>query len=209
MVKAFHPHEKELIRQQLLEQGREMFGSYGVAKTNIRDLTRAAGISQGAFYRFFGSKEELYFAILQEEEQVLKERLLAEVLEAGLSGKEMFKRFLLHGLELVHQHPIIRRMFLENEHELILRKLPPEVVEAHIAADEDALAPLIRSWQAAGLLVDVRAEVIVGVTRAFFLTSLHRKEIGADVFTETLELLADCLASGLTTDLTTRGGEAE
>ncbi|ARU60210.1 hypothetical protein CBW65_03410 [Tumebacillus avium] len=197
MVKAFQDREKELLRERLLEKGRELFHQYGLKKTNIRELTAAVGIAQGSFYLFFGSKEELYFEILQEEEQTLKARLQADVFAHGEPGKEQFKRFLLHGMQLVEENAILRRVFLEDEYELMVRKLPPELIEQHIAADEDAFAPLIRAWQAAGYMQGVSAEAATGAVRAFFLTSLHKKEIGEEIFAETQELLAECLAVGL------------
>lgn len=197
MVKAFQDREKELLRERLLQKGRELFGIYGLKKTNIRELTAAVGIAQGSFYIFFGSKEELYFEILQEEEKALKLCLQEEVFAHGEPGHEQFKRFLLRGMQLVEENPILRRVLLEDEYEVMLRKLPQEVIEQHIAEDEDAFAPLIRAWQAAGYMQEVRPEAAAGAVRAFFLTSLHKKEIGEAIFAETQELLAECLAAGL------------
>jgi AcrR family transcriptional regulator len=37
----------------LLRQGSTFLTTYGIRKTNVEDLTRAAGISKGAFYLFY------------------------------------------------------------------------------------------------------------------------------------------------------------
>ena len=58
MPKAFSEAEKEMIRRKLLEQGYKQFSTYGLKKTNIDELAAAAGISKGAFYIFYESKEE-------------------------------------------------------------------------------------------------------------------------------------------------------
>ena len=53
MPKGFTEHEKELIGQRLLEQGYRLFSAYGLKKTNIEEIARAAGISKGAYYNFY------------------------------------------------------------------------------------------------------------------------------------------------------------
>ena len=64
MPRGFSEREKEGIRDSLLDKGRAFLTTYGVKKTNVEDLTGAAGISKGAFYLFFVSKEELFFEVL-------------------------------------------------------------------------------------------------------------------------------------------------
>ncbi|MCK4258879.1 MAG: helix-turn-helix transcriptional regulator [Halanaerobiales bacterium] len=80
MAKAFSDNEKKIIKNAIIEKGRELFGKYGFKKTAIGDLTKSTGISQGSFYSFFNSKEELYFEILEIEEQVIREKLLSEII---------------------------------------------------------------------------------------------------------------------------------
>jgi AcrR family transcriptional regulator len=63
MPKAFTEQEKELIRKRLLEQGHKQFSAYGLRKTNIEELAEASGISKGAFYLFYTSKEALFMDV--------------------------------------------------------------------------------------------------------------------------------------------------
>ncbi|MBN2550474.1 MAG: helix-turn-helix transcriptional regulator, partial [Anaerolineales bacterium] len=60
MPKGFSDQEKEIIRARLLEQGQRLFSAHGLKKTNIDELAAAAGISKGAFYLFFASKEACF-----------------------------------------------------------------------------------------------------------------------------------------------------
>ena len=64
MPKAFAEHEKTIIRQQLHEKGQQLFALHGLKKTSVDDLVQAVGISKGAFYLFYASKEELLLEIL-------------------------------------------------------------------------------------------------------------------------------------------------
>jgi AcrR family transcriptional regulator len=66
MPKGFTERGKALIHASFLEQGRELFATYGLRKTAIEDLTKAVGISKGAFYLFFESKEQLFFELLEQ-----------------------------------------------------------------------------------------------------------------------------------------------
>jgi AcrR family transcriptional regulator len=45
--------------QALVASGRDVFVEYGYHTTRIEDLVTAAGVSHGAFYRYFRNKEEL------------------------------------------------------------------------------------------------------------------------------------------------------
>ena len=46
---------KEIIERE----AQRLFVKQGIAETSIRDISRAAGISQGAMYNHYASKEEL------------------------------------------------------------------------------------------------------------------------------------------------------
>src|SRR5215470_2305575 len=95
MPKGFTDREKALIRAGLLEKGRELFATYGLRKTNVEDLTRAVGISKGAFYLFFESKEALFFELLEHFEADFQAVLLEHIARDTLPPRERM-RALLH-----------------------------------------------------------------------------------------------------------------
>lgn len=64
MAKSFTDREKELIKNNLREICRQSWTQYGYKKTSVDDLCRKAGISKGAFYLFFESKEALFCDVL-------------------------------------------------------------------------------------------------------------------------------------------------
>lgn len=51
-------------RARLLEAAADSFGEHGYARTRITDITAAAGMSQGAFYRHFTDKNDILLAAL-------------------------------------------------------------------------------------------------------------------------------------------------
>jgi len=52
------------VRDALLDAARSEFGRAGVAQARVEDIARAAGVSKGAFYLHFDSKEEAFREIL-------------------------------------------------------------------------------------------------------------------------------------------------
>jgi AcrR family transcriptional regulator len=51
-------------KQQLIELSGELIGEYGFAGCSIARLTQLAGISHGAFYRYFSSQQDLFDQVL-------------------------------------------------------------------------------------------------------------------------------------------------
>lgn len=198
MPRGFNDKEKALIKQNLLEKGRHLFGTYGLKRTTIADLTREAGIAQGSFYNFYDSKEDLYFEILEIEESQLKEELLRELNPWEKHPRQYLKQMLHRSLAMVDEYPLIAQMYLDNTMDILVRKLSDEKLERHFNKDKEDLLPLIIKWQQKGILRADNPEIITGLIRSLLLLSLHKKEIGEKVYSGTMTLLVDLIAEGLT-----------
>jgi AcrR family transcriptional regulator len=57
---------RERRRRQILDAARQCFVREGFHQTSMQDILGAAGLSAGALYRYFGSKEEIVEAIAAE-----------------------------------------------------------------------------------------------------------------------------------------------
>jgi AcrR family transcriptional regulator len=108
MPKAFTEQEKELIRKRLLEQGHKQFSAYGLRKTNIEELAEAAGISKGAFYLFYDSKEALFMEVVEQVEERLRQELFAMVDLPGPSPRARLFAILHHAFHRVKTIPLLR-----------------------------------------------------------------------------------------------------
>ncbi|WP_221567413.1 TetR/AcrR family transcriptional regulator [Alkalihalobacillus sp. TS-13] len=196
MAKGFDTKEKAKIRKSLLEEGREAFVQNGLRKTNVASLTSAVGIAQGSFYLFFPSKEGLYFEVIEEEEAKIKKTLQDEFLDQPLT-REVFKTFLIRGLTLISDNSIIQQLLQGDDFLRLTKKLSSEKLQQHAENDVFALTPFLEKWGKQGNLNEVRPEILTAILRSFFLMTLHRKEIGTDVFDVTIERLAELYADGL------------
>ncbi len=197
MTKAFRDKEKDLIKSKLIERGKELFARYGLRKTSIEDLTKAVGIAQGSYYNFFQSKEELYFEIMEQEELHIKNSLLSTHQMEESITKDALEAFLKDAFGMIDDSTFIKKLMSGEDYELLVRKLPEERVAKHIEADSDILTPMITMWQKQGAVIDRKPEVIGGLLRAVFTLSLHKKEIGEDIFPQVLELLFELIAQGI------------
>jgi len=196
MPKSFSPEEKSLLRETLLQTGKELFNTLGLQKTTVQDLTDRVHIAKGSFYAFFESKEALYYEIYRREEKKLRGKVLMALYGQEFSAAA-FRDFLLEAFYRIEEYPIIRRMYLEDEYRQVARKLPASYLDEHTSEDISALTPLIKEWQAAGRMIHHDPEVITSAIRAFFTLILHKKDLGAEYFDRTVEFLAGCLAEKL------------
>ena len=64
MARSFTEREKENIKRSLQEACKQSWTQYGYKKTSVNELCRQVGISKGAFYLFFESKEALFCEVL-------------------------------------------------------------------------------------------------------------------------------------------------
>lgn len=206
MPKKFTEQEREWINHKLLKEGRRCFEIHGIKKTSVEELTRAAGIAQGSFYMFYGSKEELFYQILLEEEQRIRS-IMFDSFSVGVPvTKEEIKLFLLQSFRMMEESPLVRQMFIKSEMEQILRKLPKKLLEQSFSEDKDYLVPYIRSWQSEGILADVDPELIVSMFRSLVLIVLHKDDIGEEQYPATIELLVEVVAEGMTSLKNTKNG---
>lgn len=62
-----HRQRTEATRLALLESARRIFARDGFEASRIEDIAAATGHTRGAFYAHFSTKEDLFFALLEQE----------------------------------------------------------------------------------------------------------------------------------------------
>jgi AcrR family transcriptional regulator len=194
MPKAFTEQEKELIRTRLLEQGHKQFSAYGLRKTNIEELAEAAGISKGAFYLFYASKEALFMDVVEQVEHRFRQELFAMVDLPGPSPRARLFALLHHAFHRVKTIPLLQ-FLTGNDYELLFRRVPPETFQEHVAHDRAFINELSIRCQNAGIPLRVQPEKMISLLYPLVLTILHEDEYAGtfplggsvDVF---LELIA-------------------
>src|SRR2546423_12605895 len=68
--------ERQWVRRgELLEAAREVFERDGYHGTTVSAIVQAAGLSQGAFYLYFGDKKAVFAALQEEMATLLRRRI--------------------------------------------------------------------------------------------------------------------------------------
>ncbi len=193
MPKAFSEEESNRIRQALLAAGRARFPRYGVRKTTVEELTQAAGISKGAFYRFFESKELLYLEVLEEAEQRMRGDLMAAIRQgAGLS---VVLDTLLNGLR---EEPLFRQMVEPGEMEYLVGRVGMERMGQHVERDNTELTSMVRLLQAKGMVrTALDPEVVAELLRALVAIPFLEPRMQLGRREEVYALLTSALQLGL------------
>lgn len=74
-------------REEVLDIASETFLSKGFDGTSINVMAREAGISKESIYRYFGSKEDLFLAVVERELEVYKQGMLDTI--SHFQGKSL------------------------------------------------------------------------------------------------------------------------
>lgn len=81
--------QKEARRRQILLAAKAVFADQGFAGTTMADVARSAGLSYGAVYWYFASKDELFHALMELEADALHRRILEGVRDSAQQGSEV------------------------------------------------------------------------------------------------------------------------
>ncbi|HYZ49638.1 MAG TPA: TetR/AcrR family transcriptional regulator, partial [Nitrososphaeraceae archaeon] len=63
------------IRERIVQSAVDCFSKYGFDRTRMDDIAQTANMSKGTVYLYFKSKEDLFYAICENNLKVLKEQL--------------------------------------------------------------------------------------------------------------------------------------
>ena len=66
---------KERNRAAILAAARACFAADGYGGTAVRDIVRRSGLSPGSFYNYFGDKEGIFLALVEESTSLIRLRL--------------------------------------------------------------------------------------------------------------------------------------
>lgn len=184
MATAFTEQEISYIRKALKTAARTYALTQGVRKTTVDQLVESAGISKGAFYKFYSSKEMLFFELLEDmhtEIYGVADAVLAEKRED--SNAERVAQAVLAACRLTDERGIMT--FIERDAVYLLRKIPAEVQQKHYHSDAAHITQLL---ERAELDPQGGMELAAATVRGLFLTVSHKEEIG-EAYDEVLRTL--------------------
>jgi AcrR family transcriptional regulator len=110
-VRAARPRRQE-VRRRLLDAAAEVFAAQGYDGSSVEDIARRAGLTKGAVYSNFESKEALFFELL--EEHISGRIALIEAFPAKDAPVADWVRAIGDGLmTAITEHPDWHLLFIE------------------------------------------------------------------------------------------------
>jgi AcrR family transcriptional regulator len=100
-----------VARERLLESAKILFSQKGYYATSVEDIVESAGLSKGAFYFYFKSKEELFKSLVEEMHLNIAKRL-ENFLERDLPLEDALIEHAKVFLEDIYQNRHIAQIFL-------------------------------------------------------------------------------------------------
>ena len=133
MARSFTEREKENIKRSLQEACKQSWTQYGYKKTSVDDLCKQVGISKGAFYIFFESKEALFCEVLcLEQEQIC--HAASEVIE-----KHKDKYGVAEALKLIYREYDKNNFLYDSDstdYTILMNKLSEEQAEKIVESNQ-------------------------------------------------------------------------
>lgn len=186
MAAAFTRKERAAIEQRLREVALECAASLGMRRTTVDELARRAGISKGAFYSFFESKEHLFLSMLEQVHNEVYGR--AKSVFDGSAGLPPWQRAAMAMKEVCRatlEKCILP--FTQEELPLLLRRLPEHLLDGNYHSDEEHLQRLLMEG---GLELSLDLHTVGAIVRLLLMSLVLRQEIGPD-FDKALDALID------------------
>ena len=142
--------DKEGTRRAILEAAIAEFSAKGYAGGRVDDIAARTATSKRMIYYYFGGKEQLYAAVLEEAYGGMRDAEAALSLDA-LSPVEAMRRLVEVTFDHHAAHPeFVRLVSVENIHEASNVKLSPEI-PARNATAIGRLAALLARGEASGV----------------------------------------------------------
>lgn len=112
------PHRllKEKQRQErvelILQAAEEVFAEKGYHDTSMDEIAARVGVAKGTLYQHFSSKEELVFAICEQDLEALQ-RMVERIAISALPAREKLEQILRHMYpELRKRMQLLRSLFM-------------------------------------------------------------------------------------------------
>lgn len=161
----------EIRRAQILKAAQSCFGKTGYHKTKMDDIVRASGLSKGALYWHFKSKDEIFLALFDQYDREIFAawddlsdghsletlRIESEIVLNALIGDhslvELWSEFL--------KHPLARERFAaiyESSRERLGRTIEKGIERGEIAPCEARHAAAMLTAVIEGLLLQTLAD---------------------------------------------------
>jgi AcrR family transcriptional regulator len=197
---------RQLRETRLLDAAAHRFARFGFDKTSIDEIASEAGVSKGAVYLHWPSKDALFEATLIREGLRLLDDL-SDRIEADPAGGTLGGIY-RHGILSMGSNPLLLAVYTFDARVLgdYIRRSDPAIYTRRFLFGEE----FIRRMQAAGSIrADLEPSVTAYVLGVISFGLLSIRQLAPQVPAPSLESLADGLADLVSRGLATQGDDSQ
>lgn len=136
-------------REEIIRVTLDLAAKQGVDDVTTQDMAQAMGVTQGAVFRHFASKDAIWLAVMQ----WVREQLMGVLGRAAAQGRDpldALQRMFFAHIDFIANHPAIPRVLM-SEHlhgrNAVLRELVTEIMLGY----EAKIAGLLQDAQTQGM----------------------------------------------------------
>jgi len=96
-------------RQMILDAALTVFSKQGYHPARLQDIAEAAGVTRGAIYHHFGSKAELYIALIEEASEQFN-AVIAQAIAEGGTFQQVSARVLVNAWTFLEEDPHLAKV---------------------------------------------------------------------------------------------------
>jgi AcrR family transcriptional regulator len=157
-------------RAKILTAAEQLFAEHGFAGVGIRQIAAAAGVNGAMIHYYFGNKERLYEAIIENAASTVRS-LIAEAISSATSLEERLSRFVKAYAGYLFGHPhlariLSREMLAGGEH---IMKIIPKYAATNYGMLREAMAEGIRGGELRDIDADLAPISLIGMIIVFQL----------------------------------------
>lgn len=190
-MRTVDPAKHEAKRRQILDAAAELFATKGFDGTTTADISKAAGMSSGNLFHYFGSKREIFFAVIIDDENE-KAAALAQAQRRGDVWAALLEviELLTWPATVPLGPPLVMEAMLQAHRDPELA----EWLERDQADERAAIETLLSRGAATGLLnpgIDISdaAAWVMAIIGAFYLQAATDTDFRPDEQSQHLRLL--------------------
>lgn len=165
--------EHQIHRREILQAAEKVFAKKGFFHTKMSEIAQKAEFGTGTLYKFFHSKQELYFTLINEKTEEVDRLVKAELLRKA-PAKERFERILHLQFEFMEQNKDFFRIYVSerNRFEWTIKDELGKEIHKKMVSYIQQLANVMKEGIAQGHLRPMdpldMAHALAGVVNSFF-----------------------------------------
>lgn len=182
---ALSIEERNVIKQKLQEAAETSLKKHGVKKTTVDNLVKSINIPKGTFYLFYPSKDLLLYEVFQTKHDEIQNEFVKRMFEIQDDITANKVTDLIFDVYKKLDSTFLMSFITSGDLELVISKLPLEVVQKHIDGDDITMDKIL------SIIPNVNEEmslVYSAAMRLVMTSVLHKQEVGIDLFDAALKL---------------------